>query len=143
MELLPTNSLDRSVDLGSLIGSMELELAERQRQIALLNLKVERHRRESELAQAHAAMVQSALDRHLALCEKDESAVQRLMAEIAESTARRKEQVAVIERRDRRIVELQQQLALLQGGQAEAAQMSFHSFNGKGMLNRLKQMFRG
>ncbi|QEA15823.1 hypothetical protein [Novosphingobium ginsenosidimutans] len=73
------------------------------RQIELLKLEVKRYRQISEDAQGRAAMLQSAMDRHMAHCDRDEGAVQRLRAELQEANARRKEQVAIIERREARI----------------------------------------
>ncbi|GAA4764154.1 hypothetical protein GCM10023306_07110 [Novosphingobium ginsenosidimutans] len=89
--------------VGDLLARFEQERLDHLRQIELLKLEVKRYRQISEDAQGRAAMLQSAMDRHMAHCDRDEGAVQRLRAELQEANARRKEQVAIIERREARI----------------------------------------
>lgn len=132
---------DQTDTLGSLVATLELELSERQRQIDLLKITLERHRQESKSAQARSAMLQAALDRHLEHCGKDEGATQRLIAELAEATARRKEQVAIIERRDRRIVELQDQVKQMRTPDSPVGRMNGSPHAAHRLLPRLKKMF--
>lgn len=89
--------------VAELLARMEEERLDHLRQIELLKLEVKRYRQICEDAQGRAAMLQSAMDRHMAHCDRDEGAVQRLRAELQEANARRKEQVAIIERREARI----------------------------------------
>lgn len=127
--------------LESLVATMERELAKRQREVDLLKIALERHRRESERAQAQSAMLQAALDRHLEYCSKDEGATQRLIAELAEATARRKEQVAIIERRDRRIMELQDQINLMGSRSSPFSQMNRATHATRRLVPGLKRIF--
>jgi chromosome segregation ATPase len=92
------------------LASLEMALMEREREIDLLRREVDRHKRQSEEAEGRAAMIQAAFDRHFAHCSRDDGEIQRLMAGLAEATARRKEQAAIIERRDRLIIALQEEL---------------------------------
>jgi chromosome segregation ATPase len=92
--------------LANLLSRHERERIDHVRQIDLLQLEVQRCRRQVEEAQARAAMLQAAMDRHMMHCGRDEGAVQRLKAELLEANARRKEQAAVIERREARIQSL-------------------------------------
>jgi chromosome segregation ATPase len=92
--------------LTQMLARYENERLEHLRQIDLLQLEVKRHRQEAEDAWARAHMVQAAMDRHMSSCERDVGAIQRLRAELLEANARRKEQVAIIERRDSRIQSL-------------------------------------
>lgn len=92
--------------VADLLARYERERRDHLRQIDLLQLEVQRYRQQAEDAQARAAMVQAAMDRHMAKCDRDEVAVQRLRAELQEANARRKEQVAIIERREARIESL-------------------------------------
>ncbi|MCW2338501.1 chromosome segregation ATPase [Sphingobium sp. B2D3A] len=116
----PTNGqVDSTLDPVSLaLASLEVRLSQREREMDVLTVQVDRYRRKSEAAEARAAMLQASLDRHLLHCGRDEGATQRLIGELAEATARRKEQVAMIERRNQRIIALQQELDKLkrQGG---------------------------
>lgn len=89
-----------------MLSRYEQERADLMRQIDLLQLEVERHRKDAEAAIGRAAMLELRLNRHFAKCERDVAAVQRLRAELYEANSRRKEQSAVIERREARIAEL-------------------------------------
>lgn len=95
--------------------SLEMALQEREREIDLLRREVDRYRRQSEEADGRVAMVQAAFERHLVHCDRDDGAVQRLMAGLAEATVRRKDQALIIERREGRITALQKELDWLKG----------------------------
>jgi chromosome segregation ATPase len=109
----PMSSLD-SIDLA--LASLELALRESQREIDLLKGELVRSKRQNEEVQERAIMMQAAFDRHFSRCGRDDGATQRLMASLAEATARRKEQAAIIERRNDRIEALQKELDELKGG---------------------------
>lgn len=93
-------------------------LREREREADLLRIEAERWRREAAAAQGQLAFLQLTMQRHIQHRTRDEAEVQRLLAEVAEATAQRKEQAAVIQRREARILELQ---ALLEGNGSQAA----------------------
>jgi hypothetical protein len=106
-----TTSLPDPVDVGKdallqVLARFENERLEHLRQIDLLQLEVKRYRQEAEEAWTRAHTMQAAMDRHMAYCERDVGAIQRLRAELLDANARRKEQVAIIERREARIQSL-------------------------------------
>jgi hypothetical protein len=121
--------------VGTTLASLTMALSEREREIDLLRREVDRYKRESEDARGRTAMVQAAVDRHFAHCGKDNVAIQRLIAGLAEATAQRKEQVAIIERRNDRIAALQRELDRLK------RKGSLRIFGPKFLVLRLKQVF--
>ena len=102
-------------------GALEMKLRQRDREIDLLRRDLERFNTQWKDAEAKAAVLQAVLDRHVAHFSKDNSALQRLIAELAEANSRRREQAAVIERRDLQIITLRQEVASLKRGTAFAA----------------------
>lgn len=92
------------------LARLEQERLDHLREIDILKLAVQRYKNEAASAKGHAAMLQVALDRHMAHCIRDEGNVQRLKAELQEANAQRKEQVKIISRRETRIQSLQEQL---------------------------------
>lgn len=136
----PEVDLGDRADLVEALTALQIERAERERQITVLTKQLERFRREADQARTQAAFLKESMDRHLAQCTIDDGAVQRLVDELAVANARRKEQVAIIERRDQRILELRAKLY----GSAEAPAAD-HRPSGKprGILRRIKAIFSG
>lgn len=102
------------------------------RQVDLLQLQVHRYRNEAEAAVAQAAMLQAALDRHMARCGSNEAAIQRLRADLQDANRRRKEQAALIERRDARIAALIEAMPIDLGGGANLISASPEAEAAKG-----------
>ncbi|MBC2669075.1 hypothetical protein ACFOON_08890 [Novosphingobium piscinae] len=96
--------------LAHAISAFDRSLRDRDREIDLLRLEVARWRSEAEECAGKLALLQMAMQRHLQQCTRDDGDVQRLIAELAEATAQRKEQSAIIVRREQRIIELREKL---------------------------------
>ncbi|MBO9669752.1 MAG: hypothetical protein J7485_04465 [Sphingobium sp.] len=123
------------------LASLEMALTERTREIDLLRREVARYKRQSEEAEGRAAMIQTAVDRHFVHCNRDDGEIQRLMAGLAEATARRKEQVAIIERRDRLIITLQEELDKVRPRGSKEGGARFQISGFKFLASRLKRAF--
>ncbi len=102
----PKAPVIRGSEFADLVARYDRERLDHLRQIDLLGLKVRQYRQLADDAQARASMLQARMDRHMAHCDRDEGAVQRLKAELQEANSRRKEQGSVIARREERIASL-------------------------------------
>lgn len=102
----PDDVGNEEASIAEILSRYEQERRDLLRQVDLLTLEVSRLSKLNDEASGRVAMLKLAMDRHLAHCERDEAAVQRLMAELQEANARRKEQVAIILRREARIQSL-------------------------------------
>lgn len=100
--------------------TLEFKLRQRDREIDLLRGDLERYRRQWKEAEAKVGRLQALLDRTLGHFSRDSGAVQRLVADLSEANMRRKEQAAVIERRDIQIMALRREVASLKRGTALA-----------------------
>lgn len=117
------------------LASLEGALREREREIDILRREVDRHKRQSDDAQGRAAMVQAAFDRHFEHCGRDDAAIQRLIARLAEATSQIDEQAAIIDRRNHRIAAMQKELG-------QSTYRGFlQRFGYKSLASRLRQIF--
>ncbi|MCW2411757.1 MULTISPECIES: hypothetical protein [unclassified Sphingobium] len=96
--------------------AFEARLEQRDREVALLHNELERCHSQRQAAEERVAMLQAALDRQLAHESRDDAGLQRLIADLAEASARRKEQAEVIDRRNRQVIELKKQVDELRRG---------------------------